>query len=294
MDSLGPSSSNESDVIRSFLSVSLQDFLHTPCTLTDIQLPQISPAVSQQRNYVDCGCYLLGFVQAILNHIAEVNLAGDAKTVQKNANQLFSWLKLPRNSIRTLRSCIVQTIQKLTKTIGKDEFSVESSDSSDVEEIPQAENGSVVSSKQANEANTVIKSARESSSSPNHSKDSNSSLKNAEDLNSSLKNAEDLNSSLKVKNNSSNNSPTTATNAHTSPKRSPATSSLHDEDHKEAPIFHSATEAKAKKKGLSLFDLHPDPALSHSNSMKASTMKVERVKPIPGIDSQFSTKRREH
>ena len=291
-------------MIRSFLSVSLQDFLHTPCTLTDIQLPQISPAVSQQRNYVDCGCYLLGFVQAILNHIAEVNLAGDAKTVQKNANQLFSWLKLPRNSIRTLRSCIVQTIQKLTKTIGKDEFSVESSDSSDVEEIPQAENGSVVSSKQANEANTVIKSAKDSSSSPSHSKDSNlspnhsidsnSSLKNAEDLNSSLISTIDANSSPKVKNNISNNSPTTATNAHTSPKRSPATPSLHDEDHREVPIFHSATEAKAKKKGLSLFDLHPDPALSHSNSLKASTMKVERVKPIPGIDSHFSTKRREH
>ena len=256
-------------MIRSFLSISLQEFLHVPCVLTDIQLPQICPAVSQQRNYVDCGCYVLGFVQAILNNMTEVNLVGNAQLVKENANQLFSWLKLPRNSIRTLRSRIVQTIQKLTKTTGADEFSVESSDSSDVEEIQQPEKESILPAKQMN--------------------DSNSSSKSVDITRPSPKILTDMHPSIK------------------SPTHPPSDNGIPEIVQKIPP----EKEEKNEKKGLSLFDLRPNrPVLSHSIASiasiasnasnasnasivsNASKMKVEKVRPIPGIDAQSSKPKR--
>ena len=251
LDSLESSSSSEADVIRSFLSVSLQDFLHIPCVLTDIQLPQICPAVSQQRNYVDCGCYVLGFVQAILNNMAEVNLVGNAQLVKENANQLFSWLKLPRNSIRTLRSRIVQTIQKLTKTAGADEFSVESSDSSDVEEIQQPEKESILQAKQMNDSNSSSKCVNEAHPSPE-----------------------------------------IPTSTHPSPKSltNPPTNNGIPEN---VTKSQSEKEEKVEKKGLSLFDLRPNHSIpSLSISSNTSKMKVEKVKPIPGIDTHSTKPKR--
>ena len=227
-------------MIRSFLSVSLQEHLNIPCTITNIQLPQIVPAVSQQRNYVDCGCFLLGFAQAIFHNITQVPLEGNAKTIQKNANQLFSWLVLPRNSIRTLRSLIAKTIQKLTQTTGKDEFSVESSNSSDVEEIQQVEGESIAMSKLMNGTNST----------PNTTNVIDSTL-----------------------------------NESTS---SPSKIGIPEEVQK----IQCTKEEKAENKGLSLFDLHPSPIPCRDKySPKISKMKVEKVKKIPGIDTQFPKKR---
>lgn len=193
-------------------------------------------------------------MQAILNNMTEVNLVGNAQLVKENANQLFSWLKLPRNSIRTLRSRIVQTIQKLTKTTGADEFSVESSDTSDVEEIQQPEKESILPAKQMN--------------------DSNSSSKSVDITRPSPKILTDMHSSIK------------------SPTHPPSDNGIPEIVQKIPP----EKEEKNEKKGLSLFDLRPNrPVLSHSIASiasNASKMKVEKVRPIPGIDAQSSKPKR--
>ena len=205
-------------------------------------------------------------MQAILNNMTEVNLVGNAQLVKENANQLFSWLKLPRNSIRTLRSRIVQTIQKLTKTTGADEFSVESSDTSDVEEIQQPEKESILPAKQMN--------------------DSNSSSKSVDITRPSPKILTDMHPSIK------------------SPTHPPSDNGIPEIVQKIPP----EKEEKNEKKGLSLFDLRPNrPVLSHSIASiasnasnasnasivsNASKMKVEKVRPIPGIDAQSSKPKR--
>ena len=199
-------------------------------------------------------------MQAILNNMTEVNLVGNAQLVKENANQLFSWLKLPRNSIRTLRSRIVQTIQKLTKTTGADEFSVESSDSSDVEEIQQPEKESILPAKQMN--------------------DSNSSSKSVDITRPSPKILTDMHPSIK------------------SPTHPPSDNGIPEIVQKIPPEKEEKNEKKGlslfdlRPNRPVLSHSIASNVSNASNASNASKMKVEKVRPIPGIDAQSSKPKR--
>ena len=199
-------------------------------------------------------------MQAILNNMTEVNLVGNAQLVKENANQLFSWLKLPRNSIRTLRSRIVQTIQKLTKTTGADEFSVESSDTSDVEEIQQPEKESILPAKQMN--------------------DSNSSSKSVDITRPSPKILTDMHPSIK------------------SPTHPPSDNGIPEIGQKIPPEKEEKNEKKGlslfdlRPNRPVLSHSIASNVSNASNASNASKMKVEKVRPIPGIDAQSSKPKR--